>query len=173
MKVNYPNHVQNQVLSFGSIMGFYLSLAQGYFEVASDVVLNSKKDNELSINSYKLNDALIRLWFSWYAYVFISYDYVVFWLTLWDILCLYVVFILTTYRTNTYRLHVFQVGSLQDQLAWTREFQGFYKEKNWWVIITVWTNLYFPLRLSLCLRFCAFCVQMLFVHVKVRWFLRQ
>ena len=61
MKVNYPNHVQNQVLSFGSIMGFYLSLAQGYFEVASDVVLNSKKDNELSINSYKLNDALIRL----------------------------------------------------------------------------------------------------------------
>ena len=45
---------QKEVLSFGSNMGCYLSLAQVYLEVACQVVHLSKKDNELSMNSYML-----------------------------------------------------------------------------------------------------------------------
>ena len=50
---------QSEVLSFGSSMGCYLSLTQGYLEVACYVVHNDKKDNELSMNSYMFYDALI------------------------------------------------------------------------------------------------------------------
>ena len=58
---------QREVLIFGGSMGCYLRLAQGYLEVACDVFNNSKKDNELSMNSYMLYDALICLWYSFYV----------------------------------------------------------------------------------------------------------
>ena len=54
---------QRYLLSFGSSMEGYLSLAQEYFEMACEVVHLNKNENELSMNSYML-------------YVFISYDYV-------------------------------------------------------------------------------------------------
>ena len=52
---------QRDVLSFGSSMGCYLSLAQVYLLVACEVVHFSKKDNQLSMKSYVLYDALICL----------------------------------------------------------------------------------------------------------------
>ena len=43
---------QRDVISFGSCMGCYLSLALVYLEVACEVVHLSKKDNDFSMNSY-------------------------------------------------------------------------------------------------------------------------
>ena len=79
---------QREALSFGSSMGCNVSLAQVYLDVACDVVNLSKKYNDLSMNSYILYNALLFLWYLYYPYVFISYDYVYCWLTPWDILCL-------------------------------------------------------------------------------------
>ena len=42
---------QIDVLSFGSIMEWYLSLELAYLEVACELVHLSKKDNDLSMNS--------------------------------------------------------------------------------------------------------------------------
>ena len=39
----------------------YLSLAQVYLEVACEVVYLSKKDNELNMHSYKLDDDYYKL----------------------------------------------------------------------------------------------------------------
>ena len=52
---------QREVLSFGSSMGFYLSLAQIYFKVASEVVHMSKKDKKLCMCSYMLCKSLLFL----------------------------------------------------------------------------------------------------------------
>ena len=46
---------QRDVLSFGTSMGCYLSLALVYMEVDCEVVHLSKKDNDLSMNSYMLS----------------------------------------------------------------------------------------------------------------------
>ena len=52
---------QREVLSFGSSMGCYHSLAKGYLEVACEIVHNIKKVNELRMNSYMLYYALSML----------------------------------------------------------------------------------------------------------------
>ena len=82
MKVNYNQVLQKIWLIFGSSMGCYLNLAQGYLEVTCDILNNKKKGNELSMNFYMVYDALVFLWYSCYVYVFISYDYFYFLLTL-------------------------------------------------------------------------------------------
>ena len=64
------------------------------------------------------------LWYSWYAYVLISYYYVYCWLTLWYIRCWYVASILSTYCTNTSYKHGFHVGRSEDRLCRTVEFEG-------------------------------------------------
>ena len=61
MNVNNDQDDQREVLSFCSSMGCYLSLAQVYLEVACEVVLLSKKDNELSMNSFMLYNVLLCL----------------------------------------------------------------------------------------------------------------
>ena len=45
------NNDRRDLLSFGSSMGCYLSLAKVYLEVAFDIVHLSKKDNDLIMNS--------------------------------------------------------------------------------------------------------------------------
>ena len=69
------NH-QREILSFGSSMGCYLSLAQVYLEVVSEVVHLNKKDNELSMKSYVFNGEFLSLCYSCYSYASMSYDYV-------------------------------------------------------------------------------------------------
>ena len=52
---------QRDVFDFGNGTVRYLSLAQVYLEVACEVVLLSKKDNELSMNSFILYNVLLCL----------------------------------------------------------------------------------------------------------------
>ena len=57
------NNDRRDLLSFGSSMGCYLSLAQVYLEVACKVVHLSKKDNDLSMNLHMLYGDLLCLCF--------------------------------------------------------------------------------------------------------------
>ena len=54
MSVDYDQDDQTYLLSFSSRNGYYLSHGQEYLELSFEVVRLSKKDNDLSINSFTL-----------------------------------------------------------------------------------------------------------------------
>ena len=97
------------------------------------------------MNSYMFFYALIYLWYSWYACVFISYDYIYCWLNLWDIICWCAVSIISTYCTNAYCLQIVHVGSSEYRVSWRIEYKDIQDEKKWWVLTASRTNIYVPL----------------------------
>lgn len=53
------------------------------------------------------------------------------------------------------------------------KFQGFQEDKKLWVLIASMTNFLCSFLFSLCVRIYKGCIPRYFIHVKVRWFLRQ